>query len=256
MRYSTVCFAAMSRSLTFEPTETTSLVIVLLRDHARVAEPLLERGDAVLEQRLLVLRVVVLRVLGDVAELARGLDPVGDLAALVVREVLDLLLELLVAFRSEDDFLQLGLLKEKRAAQGRRRGRGCYLRRRTDVNPSHGYYFPLCAGRSSQPLVDPGRRDPDAARARPDGGRERAGLPPPGPALRGRARLLGDGELRRAPARERAHARLPADRLGRAAAGGADLRLRARRDGRGGADGRGRGRRHRRHQLRLPGAGR
>ena len=72
IRYSTVCFAAMSRSLTFEPTETTSLAIVLLRDHAGAAEPLLERRDAVLEQRLLVLRVVVLRVLGDVAELARG----------------------------------------------------------------------------------------------------------------------------------------------------------------------------------------
>ena len=51
---------------------------------------------------------------------------------------------------------------------------------------------------------------------------------------------------------ERAHARLPADRRRRAPARGADLRRRARRDGRGGADGRGRGRGHRRHQLRLP----
>src|SRR6185312_15636937 len=79
---------------------------VLLGDHARVAEPLLERGDAVLEQRLLVLGVVVLGVLGDVAELAGDADAVGDLATLVVRQVLDLLLQLLVAFGSEDDVLQ------------------------------------------------------------------------------------------------------------------------------------------------------
>ena len=39
-------------------------------DHARVREPLLELRDLVLEHRLLVLRVVVLGVLGDVAELA------------------------------------------------------------------------------------------------------------------------------------------------------------------------------------------
>ena len=89
-----------------EPIETTSLATSFLLDHARVAEPLLERGDSVLEQRLLVLRVVVLGVLRDVAELAGGADPVRDLAALVVREKLDLLLELLVAFGSEDDVLQ------------------------------------------------------------------------------------------------------------------------------------------------------
>ena len=59
-----------------------------------------------LEHRLLVLRVVVLGVLGDVAELARDADPLGDLAALLGREVLDLLLELLVALGREDDFLQ------------------------------------------------------------------------------------------------------------------------------------------------------
>src|SRR3954453_2085500 len=74
---------------------------VLLADHARVAQPLLERGNAVLEQRLLVLGVVVLGVLRDVAELARRADAVRDLSALVVREILDLLLQLLVAFGSE-----------------------------------------------------------------------------------------------------------------------------------------------------------
>src|SRR3954453_12102572 len=79
---------------------------VLLADHAGVAQPLLERGDAVLEQGLLVLRVVVLGVPGDVAELACDADAVGHLAALVVREILDLLLQLLVAFGSEYDVLQ------------------------------------------------------------------------------------------------------------------------------------------------------
>ena len=64
-----------------------------------------------LEHRLLVLRVVVLGVLGDVAELARDADPLRDLAPLVGQQVLDLLLELLVALGREDDFLHsMGLL--------------------------------------------------------------------------------------------------------------------------------------------------
>src|SRR5581483_686614 len=79
---------------------------VLLVDDLRVSEALLEHCDPVLEQSLLVLRVVVLCVLGDVAELARDADPLRDLATLVVGEVLDLRLELLVSLRSEDDFLQ------------------------------------------------------------------------------------------------------------------------------------------------------
>jgi hypothetical protein len=45
-------------------------------------------------------------VLGDVAELARHADPLGNLAALVRLQELDLLLQLLVALRREDDFLQ------------------------------------------------------------------------------------------------------------------------------------------------------
>src|SRR4051812_21475965 len=65
----------------------------------------------------------------------------------------------------------------------------------------------------------------DAPRAGADGGRVRPGLPPPGTALRRGPRLLRDGELRRAPSQERAHARLSAHRAGRAAARGADLRL-------------------------------
>ena len=52
--------------------------------------------------------------------------------------------------------------------------------------------------------------------------------------------------------RQRADARLPPRRGGRASARDPDLRLRSRRDGRGGADGGGGGRGHRRRQLRLP----
>jgi hypothetical protein len=62
----------------------------------------------VLEHRLLVLGVVVLRVLGDVAELARLLDALGDLATLDGREVLDLLFELRMPVGSEYDFLHCG----------------------------------------------------------------------------------------------------------------------------------------------------
>ena len=72
----------------------------------RLREALLELRDAVLEHHLLVLRVVVLGVLGDVPELAGRADAIRDLAAFLVREILDLLLQLLVAFGSEDDVLQ------------------------------------------------------------------------------------------------------------------------------------------------------
>ena len=68
---------------------------MLLVDHRGAAQPLLELGDPLLEHRLLVLGVVVLGVLRDVAELARLLDPLGDLAALVGGQVLELLAELL-----------------------------------------------------------------------------------------------------------------------------------------------------------------
>src|SRR5262249_5752234 len=75
-------------------------------DHARVAEAILEQGDAVLEQRLVVLRVVVLGVLLNVAELARDADALRDLAPLDGAQILDLFLELLVALWRENDFLR------------------------------------------------------------------------------------------------------------------------------------------------------
>src|SRR5215212_1310469 len=74
-------------------------------DHRGRPQLLLELGDLRLEHGLLVLGVVVLGVLHDVAELPSLLDPGGDLAALVVGEVLELALELLETGWSENDVL-------------------------------------------------------------------------------------------------------------------------------------------------------
>src|SRR5919106_1241071 len=95
------------------------------------------------------------------------------------------------------------------------------------------------------------RRRIDAPRSRAHGGRQRAGLQAPGTALRGRPRLLRDGELRGHRARKRAHARISACRGGRAPARDPALRLRATDARERGQDGRGRRRGHRRPQLRL-----
>src|SRR5437763_4420639 len=99
---------------------------LLLRDDAGGLQALLEQRDAGLEVGLLVLRRVVLRVLGDVAELARLADAVRDLAALLRRQNLDLLLELLVALRRENDFLQdrCLLTPARKNRHGRRRPAG------------------------------------------------------------------------------------------------------------------------------------
>ena len=129
---------------------------VLLLDHARGQEPLLEQGDPVLDQRLLVLRVVVLGVLGDVAELAGDADALGDLPPLVGGEVVDLLLQLLVALFGEDDFLgHLGLLlKRNGAAQGRRRGPEWYTPAAILRKRARGYAFPHVGAGFALVLVD------------------------------------------------------------------------------------------------------
>src|SRR3954447_16216954 len=69
------------------------------------AQAVLQLHDALLEHRLLVLGVVVLGVLGDVAELPRFLDAVGYRSAAVPRQLVELVLELLESFRGEDDVL-------------------------------------------------------------------------------------------------------------------------------------------------------
>jgi len=56
---------------------------VCLADHARGEQAVLELRDLVLEHRLFVLGVVVLCVLGDIAELPSNTNPLSDLAALV-----------------------------------------------------------------------------------------------------------------------------------------------------------------------------
>src|SRR4029079_5135073 len=65
---------------------------VLLGDDARITKPLFERRNAVLEQHLLVLRVVVLGVLRDVPEFSGDADALSHLAAFDGRELLDLVL--------------------------------------------------------------------------------------------------------------------------------------------------------------------
>ena len=114
----------MSLRRTVAPTETVSFEISFFVITRADEQPLLELRDPVLEHRLLVLRVVVLGVLGDVAELARDADALRDLAPLLGLQVVDLLLELLVALGREDDFLQsMGLLTQSSEPVAARSGR-------------------------------------------------------------------------------------------------------------------------------------
>ena len=89
------------------PMPTTPEVISSASITRALARRSSSSGDPVLEHRLLVLCIVVLRVLGDVTELASLLDALGYLAALRGRKVLDLLLELRIALGSEDYFLHV-----------------------------------------------------------------------------------------------------------------------------------------------------
>ena len=63
-----------------------------------------------IEHRLLVLGVVVLGVLGDVAELAGDADPLGDVPAAFAAQLIELVLERLVARGGENDVPQGCLL--------------------------------------------------------------------------------------------------------------------------------------------------
>src|SRR5579864_3684856 len=161
--------------------------------------------------RLLVLGCVVLRVLGDVAELARDADPVGDVPTPVHGQVFDLVLELLEALGRENDFLQLVLLEtprqQKRPVAAPPGGGGWYLRR---LGPSTGAGLPSPhGGGTSGNLAHRPRRGAHAGRPRPDGRGERPGLPTAGPPLRRGPRLLRDGLLRRDRVSQREDPRLP-----------------------------------------------
>src|SRR5205823_10031482 len=59
-------------------------------DDLRIPQHRLERPDPSLHEPLLVLRGVVLRVLADVAVLARDLQPLGDPDPAVTREIVEL----------------------------------------------------------------------------------------------------------------------------------------------------------------------
>ena len=97
--------------VTCEPSTTSSELELTLLDHAGLAQALLELRDLRLEHGLLVLRVVVLGVLGDVAELARLRDARGNLLAPRRLQRLELFPELLVALTGEDDFLRQRILR-------------------------------------------------------------------------------------------------------------------------------------------------
>ena len=73
-------------------------------------EDLVDLDDAALDPRLLVLGVVVLGVLGDVAELLGFLDALADLTTANRLEVAELVLELGLTLGSERDLLVHELL--------------------------------------------------------------------------------------------------------------------------------------------------
>jgi hypothetical protein len=81
------------------------LVVAVRVDDDGVLHHLLEREDAALEEGLVVLRLLQLGVLGEIAELHGGVDPVRDLLALHRAKLLELGLELLQAIGRDRDRL-------------------------------------------------------------------------------------------------------------------------------------------------------
>ena len=92
----------VARASTLLPRVTLSFFVGRVDDRG-VREDLRDLDDAALDPRLLVLGVVVLGVLGDVAELLGFLDALADLAAADRLEVTELLFELDLAFWGECD---------------------------------------------------------------------------------------------------------------------------------------------------------
>jgi hypothetical protein len=92
----------------------------VLFDHDRSLQAVAEDRDPPLEEPLLVLRRVVLEVLGEIAEAARGLDRLDDLGALRPLELGQLGLELcLLVLRQMFCLLPDGL---RLATRGQARG--------------------------------------------------------------------------------------------------------------------------------------
>jgi hypothetical protein len=83
--------------------------------------------------------VVVLRVLGDVAELAGDSDAICDLTTSLGREMRDLFFQLLVTLWGEDHFLHDSASSMPKKTRGPNRsalaGAASYLRHRMASNP-------------------------------------------------------------------------------------------------------------------------
>ena len=81
----------------------SNLVRLLRRiDDRGLRENLVDLGDTSLDHALLVFRIVIFGVLGNVAEFASDLDALANLGALLGFEVMQLLLKLLAALGSKD----------------------------------------------------------------------------------------------------------------------------------------------------------
>ncbi len=67
---------------------------VMIVDHSSIAEHQFQLEDPPLYERLLVLRILIFGVLGEIAELFGELDPLRNFLSLDLLEVLQLILEL------------------------------------------------------------------------------------------------------------------------------------------------------------------
>jgi len=98
MWYSNVCLAATSRRRTRDPIETAVLRNLLLGDHPRGKQAVLELDDLCAQHRLFVLGVVVTLRSRRYRRNSRATrNPLSDLAAFVATQMVDLLPKLLVS---------------------------------------------------------------------------------------------------------------------------------------------------------------
>ena len=96
-------YALFSAHVHRDNSANSNLVRLLRRiDDRGLRENLVDLGDTSLDHALLVFRIVIFGVLGNVAEFASNLDALANLGALLGFEVMQLLLELLAALGSKD----------------------------------------------------------------------------------------------------------------------------------------------------------